>query len=232
MSVDVDIEAYEGPLDLLLLLIEQEELPIAEVSLSHIADQYLEHIAALAEHEAEDLAQFLVIAAQLLLIKSRALLPQEEAQEVEELVGDLTSRLQELASFRKAGTAMRDLLKQERTMFEPQFVPPAVPFFSAEGVTTQDLGASLKALLIRIVNERRVLEKETIRQTLTLEERLSHMRALLKHGQEISFSKLASKAVSKTDLIVTFLSALELIKQREATVVQTENFADIVIRPC
>ncbi len=231
MPLDIDIEAYEGPLDLLLLLIEREELPIAEISLSHIADQYLEQIAALPEREAENLASFLVIAAQLLLIKSRALLPQEEQQEAEEVVGDLTARLRELAAFRKAGASMRELLRQERTMFEPRFVPPTTPFFSAEGADITRLATSLQNLLAGIVKERRLLAEETIQQTVTLEERLTHIRALLKYGQTISFSKLISKATSKTDLIVMFLSALELIKQREASVEQMENFADIVIRP-
>ena len=229
MPVEVNIEAFEGPLDLLLHLIQEEELPITEVSLSRIADQYLEQLAHVEDRSPENLSQFLVVAAQLLLLKSRALLPQEEQEELEEDVTDLTERLRDLQSFREAAKELRDRYAGPTEAFEPRFYPPPQALFVPEGVTSSSLADALKELLIGLAKERQLLQEETLEATVTVDEKIDEIRSYIKKGVDVSFLKLVESATSKTELVVTFLSTLELMKQQEVEVRQADSFSDIII---
>src|SRR5260221_10848450 len=108
IQLELHLESFDGPLELLLMLIEQRRLPITQVSLAQVADQYLSHVHAQPALDAELLAEFLVIGGKLLLLKSRALLLTEEPDlEVEELASDLAERLATYRVFREAGQVIR-----------------------------------------------------------------------------------------------------------------------------
>src|SRR5437899_1286559 len=118
VQLELHLESFDGPLELLLLLIEQRRLPITQVSLAQVADQYLSHVHAQPSLDAELLAEFLVIGGKLLLLKSRALLLSEEPDpEVEEVASDLAERLATYRVFRAAAEVLREMEQRGERMY-------------------------------------------------------------------------------------------------------------------
>src|SRR5256885_7954583 len=125
VQLELHLESFDGPLELLLLLIEQRRLPITQVSLAQVADQYLAQVHALPALDPELLADFLVIGGKLLLLKSRALLLTEEPDpEVEEVASDLAERLATYRVFRAAAELLRELEQRGERMYPTQREPP------------------------------------------------------------------------------------------------------------
>lgn len=223
----VKINEFEGPLDLLLDLIEQKKLDVTQVSLAKITDDYLEYVKKLEEINVESIVDFLVIASQLLVIKSRALLPILEQVEEEALSSEtLAERLQELKKFRKAAEALAKVLANKKfsqthePSFEPIFYPP--PKLKVKDLIKayQDVIDALPAA--------ELLDEEVVDEVVTLEDKLAVIQKNLKTVSNISFGKLTDKA-SKTEIIVTFLAMLELMKQRLVKVDQDQLFGEITI---
>jgi segregation and condensation protein A len=228
----VRLPVFEGPLDLLLHLIEERELDISKVSLATVTDQYLDYISQLEKLEPDKLADFLVIAAKLLLIKSRLLLPQppvEREEEEEEDVGDeLVRRLIEYRRFKGAAQELRfreehGLRAYARLLPAPQ-TEPAVHL---EGIT-------LDALLLAV---RRALESKAASSAndvvpplrISLPDKIALLESLLKQQGRLSFTRILEQATSRMEIIVTFLALLQLMKRRKVLVEQSELFGEIVI---
>src|SRR5216684_6292299 len=132
LQLELHLETFDGPLELLLLLIEQRRLPITQVSLAQVADQYLSHVRAQPALDTELLAEFLVIGGKLLLLKSRALLLSEEPDpEVEEVASDLAERLATYRVFRAAAEVLRELEQRGERMY-PTLREPLISAQPAE----------------------------------------------------------------------------------------------------
>jgi len=228
----VSLEVFEGPLDLLLRLIEQERLDITLISLALVTDQYLAYIAQLQEASAANLADFLAIAARLLVIKSRVLLPRPEQAEEEkepELGEELVDRLREYKRYKAAAAALRALEEAGHRVYPRVAPPPKVePRLQAGGASAADLLEAMKRALAahpplpgvdRVVSPIAVSLSECIQRVIEGLSRVRRMR----------FSTLMRQARSRLEVIVTFIAILELAKQQRVSVMQERLFGEIYI---
>jgi len=228
VAYKIKTKEFEGPLDLLLDLIEQEKLDVTTFSLAKIADDYLQEVRRLQEVKVESLVDFLVVASQLLVIKSRALLPLLEQPTGESASADeLARRLAELKKFREAAELIAAELASKRLSAAREPTVQAI-FYPPPDLEPADLAAVFDEVLSTLPSIE-LMEEEVVQEVVTLEDKLAIVQANLRTVQQTSFGKLAGSA-GKTEVIVTFLALLELLKQRLVTVDQDEVFGEITVR--
>lgn len=226
---------FEGPLDLLLHLIEREELDITKVALAQVTDQYLAYLAILKEIEVEFLTDFLVVAAKLLFIKSQALLPKPPPSvidEEEEDVGDqLARQLLAYKRFKMVAGALRQRESDGLRSFVRVAPPPKIePKLNLGEVTLDDLVAAVRqALSVRPADP--AVSEVVSPITVTIGQQMTLICDELTRHEQISFRHLLTRAASRMEIIVTFLAVLELIKQYVIEVRQDRLFDEIVILP-
>jgi segregation and condensation protein A len=231
MAYHIKLEQFEGPLDLLLQLTEQEKLDITRVSLAKIADQFLEYIANAQDITLEHLADFLSVASRLILIKSKALLPLLQfTEEEEEEIKDLEHQLAEYKKFKEAAKNLSFLYGSPRESFSREgFLGLGVVFYPPANITGDDLAKVFSKILGEIpILEK--LEEEMVKEVLTLEERIVHLQDTLRERVQTSFSELVANAKDKVEVVVSFLAMLELMKQKLIHVEQGELFSEIRLR--
>ncbi len=241
----VDLPAFQGPVQLLLHLIEREELDISEISLVAVTEQYLRAITQLEELDPDALAGFLDVASRLLYIKSNRLLPRPRVdEEEEEDAGDaLIRHLIEYRQFKQAANSLKDRAAAGRRAFVRPAAPPPSGLRTPRppdlsGVDLPSLQAALMRALERIPVERPApkLQPYTITVADQIERVRSHVRLASESGAthaqtKIAFSALLGKGYSRIEVIVTFLAVLELIKLRELRFSQTGTFGEIMLQP-
>jgi segregation and condensation protein A len=229
----VDLPMFQGPLDLLLHLIEQEELDITKVALAQVTDGYLAYLAVLQEVEAEFLTDFLVIAAKLLLIKSQALLPKPPpslaAEEEEDLGEQLARQLLAYKRYKEAAQTLRQREEAGLRTFVRVAPPPKIePRLSLDDVSLDDLIVAVQqALAIRPADA--PVDEVISPVTVTIGQQMALIQDELAAQREVSFHHLLRQASSRLEVIVTLLAVLELIKQYAIDVRQEVPFGDIVI---
>ncbi len=228
---NIKIEQFEGPLDLLLQLTEQEKLDITRVSLAQIADQYLQYISQAENITLQNLADFLSVASRLILIKSKALLPLLEfSPEEEEEIKDLEHQLAQYKKFKDAAKEIAALLQAPFHCFSREsFVGQGVVFYPPEKITSDDLLKAFAKVLgeIPVVEK---LEQEMIKEVLTLEEKILHLQEKLREKVQTSFAELIANATDKVEVVVSFLAMLEMVKQKLIHVEQGELFSEIRLK--
>ncbi len=231
-SYTVKLPVFEGPLDLLLHLIEERELDITKVSLAAVTDQYLEYMNQVEELQPDKLADFLIVAAKLLLIKSRMLLPQppdEIDEEEDEDVGDeLVRRLVEYRKFKNAATALQAREEQGMRAYA-RLMAPAEPqrSFRLEGVTLNALAEAVRQAMMTQPSS--TVDTVVTPLHVSLPEKIARLETLLDNEGRFSFNALLKEAQSRTEIIVTFLALLQLIKRRKAVVEQRELYGEILV---
>jgi len=243
----VALPAFQGPLDLLLHLIERQELDINEISLVAVTDAYLRTLAALEELEPGALADFLVVASRLLYIKSRTLLPRLPAtgeDDEEEDTGDaLVRQLLEYRQFKEIAQTLRK--REEAGLRVYVRMAPRPELQRQLDLGTVDLAGLHRALrraLARIPSDPPLPRVHTY--TVTVAEQVAYVRECLWHHLQessqqadranpvqVGFTELLSRNASRMEVIVTFLAVLELIKQRELRAEQADAFAEIMLIP-
>ncbi|MBI4272697.1 segregation/condensation protein A [Candidatus Uhrbacteria bacterium] len=229
----VKVEQFEGPLDVLLSLIQEEKLDITAVSLASIADQYLERLAQGTDHlRAGELADFLVVAAKLLFIKSKLLLPyltQEDEQEIE----DLARQLKIYQEFLSASRVLQKIVGQHRITFQRPFSLARAGeenlFLPPKKLTLQTLRDAFYALVTKSEPEKPSITI-SFDAGVTVQEKMIFLKDLVAR-KPLSFLGVLRDSKSKTEIIVSFLALLELVKQRIFVVAQEGLFGDIIIRP-
>lgn len=231
MLCRIRLPQFEGPLELLLSLIEDRKLDITKVSLGAVADQYLERLSS--ERNAISLANlsgFLVIAARLILIKSKVLLPVLVFTEEEESsMEDLEARLREYKSFKEAAIALGEMQKKGARSFSRE----KFSGMTGKGVYGAPKGISPAILRTQFVSvlgaipKQEVFAEEALEEVISLEERIDMLHASLRRRVECTFHSLAASAENRLDLIVSFLAMLELVKQRVVSVKQQDVFGDM-----
>jgi segregation and condensation protein A len=232
-KMNFKLEKFEGPLSLLLGLIEKEELDITEVSLAKITDQYIEYIKTLPNIGPEEIADFLVVATKLLLIKSRALLPfinPEEEVEIEEF----ENQLRMYKEFLEASKKVESLIGEKKFMFAREFnrqalLSAAQVFAPPKNITGASLATVFGEILQSIKPAQANLQEEKIEHTVSIEEKILSIQKSLLEKIQISFNKIITNAQNKTEMIVSFLAVLELMKQRELVAVQGNLFEEIFL---
>ncbi len=229
--VKVKVEQFEGPLDLLLQLIEEQQLDITAMSLANVTEQFLDYVKNLQEKNPMGLADFLVIAAKLLVIKSKALLPNLELGiDEEESAFDLTQQLLVYKKFKEAGKYLKrmDLSRNQSWSHEVDF-ENRITFLPDPDVTVTTLNQALSKLATELKEIVR-LPQQVLAEVVSITDKIEHIQKLIAGKIETSLSSLLKEAKSKTEVVVTFLALLELTKQRILTVEQSKLFEDIMIR--
>lgn len=228
----VALPVFEGPLDLLLHLIEREELDITQVSLAQITNQYLEHLARLSERDPDNLADFLVVAAKLLLIKSRVLLPRPPsigAPDEDDVGEDLVRQLIEYKKFREAALWLRTLEEQGCHSFvRLGGMPPLEKSVDLGEVSLDDLLAAVREVLA-IKPPAPSVDNAVSPIRITIADQIVLIEQETAHGRPLSFRRLLERSTSRLEVIVTLLALLEMVKQLRVTMTQDRLFGDIQI---
>ncbi|MEK7655725.1 MAG: ScpA family protein [Patescibacteria group bacterium] len=230
MAVTFRIEKFEGPLDLLLQLVEQEKLAISEISLATVAEQFVNHVQGNKEIAPEELADFLVVAAKLMYIKSKMLIPALHDDELEECP-DLETQLREYQRFVAASREINALWAGSRRSYSRDaratrtihagFVPP-------QGVTADTLLHIMRRVISRLEPILQ-LPKVSIERAVTIQEKIKDLYERIKGHARTSFRAFVKGSENRTEVIVSFLALLELVKQRFVNVEQGEIWSDIHI---
>jgi segregation and condensation protein A len=231
MPYHFKLEKFEGPLDLLLELIEKEELKITEFSLAKVADQYLEYIKQNDNIHLENLSDFLSVASKLILIKSRTLLPiLKFTDEEEEEIQDLARQLEEYKRFKEASQSLGKMAELGRIAYSREGYAGVTSFFyPPESLNIFDLKKHFQSVLAEIpIIEK--LEEEYVREVITLEQKINDLQNVLRKKAETYFSEVAGTAKDKIDVIISFLAMLEMVKQRIIEVEQGEIFKEIKMK--
>jgi segregation and condensation protein A len=235
--MDFQTEKFQGPLGLLLQMIEAQEMDITEIALANIADQYVRYVEQAGDIDPEEIVDFLLIASRLLYIKSKALLPYLTSDEDEEVFDDLEKQLRMYKEFIEASVKVSDLIKQEQLMLTPVFNKTIrqekqveITFAPPTKLKVSDLHeAYLNILAALEKRQEQKLPEERLEIKVNIEDRIGHIRSLLAEQLSISFHKLLEKSQSKVEVIVNILAMLELAKQRELEFEQVDLFSEIKI---
>ncbi|AUB81783.1 segregation and condensation protein A [Candidatus Thiodictyon syntrophicum] len=229
-ALEVFLDTFEGPLDLLLYLIKRQNLDILNIPIAVITDQYIEYMDLMQELRLELAAEYLVMAAMLAEIKSRLLLPRPaaEAQDEGDPRAELIRRLLEYERFKQAAQDLDGLPRLERDLFTAQAqLPPGHLNRVPPEVDLREVLMALRGVLARadLFTSHRV-EKES----LSLRERMSQVLERMRGGHFLLFTELFDLTEGRAGVVVTFLALLELIRSATLELVQSEPFAPIHVR--
>ncbi|HET7513061.1 MAG TPA: segregation/condensation protein A [Chthoniobacterales bacterium] len=232
----VRLEIFEGPLDLLLYLIKRDEIDIYEISLERITQQYLEYLQAFKELNIEVAGEFVVMAANLIYLKSRSLLPvdqqpPEEDVEEEDPRWDLIRQLIEYKKFKEAAAQLQTReLEQERIFARigDGVVPESAPFHLGEVGIFQLINAFQN--VIKRLEAREDL-REIFGENFTVSDKIERILQTMAEGKPVKFSQLFARMASRVEVVVTFLALLELIRLKQVRAIQPNEFDEIEIAP-
>lgn len=242
-SISVKLEAFDGPLDLLLHLIEKDKIDIFDIPIVQITGQYMEIIAQMEEKDMDVMSDFLVMAATLLKIKSKMLLPAEinEDGEEEDPRAELVERLLEYKTYKYASYELKDRqLDASRLLFKEASLPDEVADYHEEvdiGELLSDVTLAKLQNIFHSVMKKQIDKIDPIRskfgkiekETVSLEDRMLYIEEYAMLHRQFSFRDLLEQQPDKTMVIVSFLGILELMKTGKLRIVQENIFDDIYI---
>lgn len=233
MSYQVKLQVFEGPLDLLLFLIKKEEIDIYDIPIAKITQQYLEYIELMKILDLEIAGEFILMAATLMRIKAKMMLPieGEEDEEVEELKDELIRSLVEYKKFKEVSETLSNIEFEERKRFARSFsyeqeLKPDDFYSLSEKYSMFDLITVLKNVLDKIPERNYYAIK---REEMSLEKHMEFVMSLFGSSEKLSFMDIVSDAKNKLFIVVTFLAVLELSKRRLINLRQVQPFQDIFI---
>ena len=225
------LQQFEGPLDLLLSLIEQRQLDITTIALAEVTEQFLQYIKDLKHIDPTVLADYLSIAAKLLVIKSKAILPTLELDVEEEDAGfDLEAKLLLYKQFKEVARYLKTLDNKRKQSFSRSATfEQKISFYPDPNITAKELHTAILGVLSGL-KELDALPKAKLKEAISIQEKIDHLRNHLGGRLETKLSDLLKGAKNKDEIIITFLALLELIKQKIFVANQEALFADVVIR--
>lgn len=228
MSTDLKLEKFEGPLDLLLQLVDQEKLSITEIALAKVTEQFFSYLDSLEKNRPEELADFLVVAARLIYLKSHSLLQYAYPEEEDNGPG-LADQLKLYKQYVDASKVVNSLWEAGKTAYG-RIEPPVKnkEFVLPSNAGVKNLYDSMVFLLGRL-KPMEALPKVTIDHSISIKQKIDSIRNLLKSGQELSFKNILSSAQNKTEVIVSFLAILELVKSQSVRFRQVNAFEDLLV---
>lgn len=239
------LETFEGPLDLLLHLIDESEINIQDIPISKITDQYLEYLHSMKELELEVTSEFLVMAATLLSIKSKLLLPRPPVMEMDDFDyyeeddldprAELVRKLVEYRKYKGIAVHLREMETERSLIFtkEPEDLTPFMPkddVNPVEGLHTIDLMEAFRKALRKVVLRTQVTRIQ--RDEISVKDRIREVSTRfqgLGKGESLLFSKLLHQEMYRHEIVVTFLAVLELMKMKQISCYQSRLFDDIVM---
>ncbi|MBK7992641.1 MAG: segregation/condensation protein A [Blastocatellia bacterium] len=224
----IKLDIFEGPLDLLLYLIKKEELDIYDIPIAHITEEYLKYIQLMQELDIDLASEFLVMAATLIHIKSKMLLPvineSSELENLEDPRQELVKQLLEHKKFKSAAEMLWSRVQVEQNVF----VRAAIETDSENpevAATVFDLVSAFQKILTR---RKEQIAVEIANDKLTLAQKIVEIKSLLKNHLQINVTNLMEAALSKAEIIIIFLAILELVKESVIGLMQTETFGEII----
>ncbi len=229
MNYRVKLDVFEGPLDLLLYLIRKEELDICNVSVAQITDQYLEYIHLMQVLDLEVAGEFILMAATIIHIKSKMLLPEEEVEEEEEdLEESLVQQLLEYKKYKEAASSLQRMELEQQDIFNRL---PAEVEYDGEGeilldVSLFDLIGALSRVLENLEGEP---VEEIVRDESTVKEKIEFILDMLLKEETVKFSNLFEDIRLKTEAVVTFLALLELVKIQKVKIGKAGKLGEIIL---
>lgn len=231
----VELPVFAGPLDLLLHLIERDELDITAVSLAQVTGQYLEQIRQMGDDQLEGLIDFISIGARLVLIKSRALLPRPPVlpggEDEEDPADSLLRQLRSYKRFKAAALWLDERQRRGLRAYLRVAPPPRLDeHLDLSGVSTNTLLAAIQAVLARMETKEESLDVVRPRP-ITIEDQMGKLRRRLDRGRPFLFADMLNDPRDRTEVAVTLLALLELIKRREAQAQQSHLFGPIAVTP-
>lgn len=243
MGISVKLDAFEGPLDLLLQLIEKNKINIYDIPIAMITDQYMEVINSMEQHDMEIMSEFLVMAAMLVRIKSAMLLPQQETEEGENVDprAELVERLLEYKMYKYISNELRDKQSDAaRLVFKESTIPEEIAGYKEEVDLSELLSDLTLKKLHEVFNSLVKKKADSIdpvrsrfgnieREETNLYDRIKELQDYGIANRRFSFKKYMMRFSSKMDLIVNFLCILELIKMGRISISQDQLFDDIII---
>jgi segregation and condensation protein A len=234
MTYTFRLPEFEGPLDLLLRLIERAELDITSIALAQVADEYLAHVRGLDDPDPRAVSEFLVIAARLLLIKSRALLPRPPVAGAAATAADpdaeeLAQQLRLYQQYKRVAQQLRAWSDEERRVFVRQAPPPVIESEQELDVSVAQLVAAVRRRLQLALTLEGASEALPLPHRLTVREAAERVRVRLERQAWITFDDLLSLAITRQEVIVTLWAVLELLKRGAIQVEQPALFGPILI---
>jgi segregation and condensation protein A len=229
-ALEVFLEAFEGPLDLLLYLIRRQNIDILDINVSEITSQYMAYVELMEAHQFELAAEYLVMAAMLAEIKSRMLLPRstEEQEEDEDPRASLIRRLQEYERFKQAAEDLDRVPRVGRNVF------PVTATGPDRNLTRLDPDVELQELLLalsEVLRRADMFESHHVsKEKLSTRERMAQVLDVLAHQHFVPFVSLFKVDEGRLGVVVTFLAVMELIKESLVEIVQSEAFAPIHVK--
>lgn len=224
----IKLDIFEGPLDLLLYLIKKEELDIYDIPIAHITEEYLKYIQLMQELDIDLASEFLVMAATLIHIKSKMLLPvineSSELENLEDPRQELVKQLLEHKKFKSAAEMLWSRVQVEQNVF----VRAAIETDSENpevAATVFDLVSAFQKILTR---RKEQIAVEIANDKLTLAQKIVEIKSLLKNHLQINVTNLMEATLSKAEIIIIFLAILELVKESVIGLMQTEAFGEII----
>lgn len=227
----IKLEKFEGPLGLLLELIEKRKLSINEISLANVTDQYIEYLKSLGEFPMGEAANFIAVASTLLLLKSASLIPNFELSEEEAGdIKDLEYRLQLYNIIKNAALNIFKSFGKNLSFSREAFLGYNFEFLEPKGLTKEKIFSALKQIIDNLP-QKEILPKVLVKKAVSLEKKISEIVERIQRKIEVSFSEtFASNKAEKIEIIVSFLAILELIKRGFVIVEQTAIFDNIRVK--
>lgn len=224
----VKLEKFEGPLDLLLQLVEQENLDINQISLAKVADDFVSYINSVKNIPLEELSDFLLIASKLIYIKSKSLLPYLSWGEEEEDAADLEGQLKIYKEFLEASKKIEELSRQKKYLFARERVAVPPGFYPPQKITANILKNVYAEILQRI--EPFIAAGKAIKdKVISIKNKIEDLKSEISRRAKMGFHEFIGKAKNKSEVIISFLALLELIKQKIIDVSQENLFEEITI---
>jgi len=225
------IGQFEGPLDLLLFLIKKQEINIYDIPVAKITEQYLEYLAYASKIELEGLTEFYLMAATLLYIKSRMLLPIEIdlEEEFEDPRKELVEKLIEYQKFKKLSELIGEKENEADWLVDRKTTQIALPFADEEiweQIDVWDLLKTFSTLLAKLTPERII----DLYEEVTINEKITYIRELLEKDGEVIFTSVLKNGKSLLEVICTFFAILEMVKFKEIMILQNRLFGDIMLK--
>lgn len=244
MELTVKLPVFEGPLDLLLHLLEKNKVNIYDIPIVEITNQYLEYIAAMQRNDLNVMSEFLVMAATLIDIKSRMLLPAEESpeEETEDPRSELVQQLLEYKMYKCMAYELRDRqVDAQRMLFKEPTIPPEVAAYEAPidmdalvaDMTLAKLNDIFKAIMkkqVEKIDPVRSKFGKIEKEEVSLSDKMAALEEYCLTHANFSFRSLLEKQTGKMEIIVTFLAVLELMKLGKILISQDKTFDDIKIQ--
>ncbi len=238
VNFHVETEHFQGPIDLLLSLIEKRKLFINDFSLSKVADDYISHVRSFESYPMDDVANFLLVASTLVLIKSKSILPDLNlTKEEEEDIDDLKKRLALYDLFRGLAESIKPVYGKN-IIFEKSARTSPLQLFAPDKQMTPFV---LEEAVIRVINalpKKVEIPKATIKKVISIEEMMTRLSDRVAGTLKMGFSRFANykrgeviPREERVNVIISFLAMLELVKQGIVTVSQSDDFDDINIEP-